>query len=205
MSHVDEGTLHAYLDGELPAPERERWAVHIAACAECRTRLEEERALGCGQLRPLERHGDRFDEHRRSLFDVDDRADLVPLGGQLDVVVDAGMVVTPVAVQLPQLLEIGAEGERLEGGQRPPELPEFVPAARLRRHRLSQVVGGDRLVAVEDEGSEAPLAARLERIELHRARPWGQQRDESERERRPPAPAGGSPGPPPPAHARTIA
>ena len=45
MSHVDEGTLHAYLDGELPAPERERWAVHIAACAECRTRLEEERAL----------------------------------------------------------------------------------------------------------------------------------------------------------------
>src|SRR5712691_428379 len=45
MSHVDEGTLHAYLDGELPAPERERVAVHIAACAECRTRLEEERAL----------------------------------------------------------------------------------------------------------------------------------------------------------------
>src|SRR5712691_1978818 len=45
MSHVDEGTLHAYLDGELPAPERERLAVHIAACAECRTRLEEERAL----------------------------------------------------------------------------------------------------------------------------------------------------------------
>ena len=142
---------------------------------------------------------------RLSRLFVDDRADLVPLGGQLDVVVDAGMVVAPVAVQLPQLLEIGAEGERLEGGQRPPELPEFVPAARLRRHRLSQVVGGDRLVAVEDEGSEAPLAARLERIELHRARPWGQQRDESERERRPPAPAGGSPGPPPPAHARTIA
>ncbi len=45
MSHADDGTLHAYLDGELPSGERERIAAHLAECATCRARLEEERAL----------------------------------------------------------------------------------------------------------------------------------------------------------------
>jgi len=45
MSHVDDGTLHAYLDGELPPVERARLEAHVAECAACRTRLEEERAL----------------------------------------------------------------------------------------------------------------------------------------------------------------
>src|SRR5258705_748620 len=33
MSHVDEGTLHAYLDGELPPAERSAIDTHIADCA----------------------------------------------------------------------------------------------------------------------------------------------------------------------------
>ena len=45
MSHVDDGVLHAYLDGELPPAERARLEAHVAECAACRTRLEEERAL----------------------------------------------------------------------------------------------------------------------------------------------------------------
>src|SRR2546430_9514690 len=45
MSHVDEGTLHAYLDGELPAGEAHDLEAHVAQCRECRVRLEEERAL----------------------------------------------------------------------------------------------------------------------------------------------------------------
>src|SRR5258705_1687171 len=45
MSHVDEGTLHAYLDGELIPVERTRLEAHIGECAQCRGRLEEERAL----------------------------------------------------------------------------------------------------------------------------------------------------------------
>lgn len=45
MSHVDEGTLHAYLDGELPPVERERVDAHLRACPACQGRLEEERAL----------------------------------------------------------------------------------------------------------------------------------------------------------------
>lgn len=45
MSHVDEGTLHAYLDGELPPIERERVDAHLRGCPACQARLEEERAL----------------------------------------------------------------------------------------------------------------------------------------------------------------
>jgi hypothetical protein len=45
MSHVDDGTLHAYLDGELTPVERARLEGHVAECAACRNRLDEERAL----------------------------------------------------------------------------------------------------------------------------------------------------------------
>jgi len=45
VSHADEGTLHAYLDGELPAAERTRLEAHLAECATCRDRLTEERGL----------------------------------------------------------------------------------------------------------------------------------------------------------------
>jgi len=45
MSHVDEGTLHAYIDGELPPAEAQAVAEHLAHCAVCRARVEEERAL----------------------------------------------------------------------------------------------------------------------------------------------------------------
>ena len=48
MSHVDEGALHAYLDGaldEYPAAEAERIREHLDECAECTRRLEEERAI----------------------------------------------------------------------------------------------------------------------------------------------------------------
>jgi len=45
MSHVDDGTLHAYLDGELTPVESGRLDAHLAECQPCRARLEEERAL----------------------------------------------------------------------------------------------------------------------------------------------------------------
>src|SRR5919108_1828475 len=45
MSHVDEGTLHAYLDGELPSSERADVEAHLAECAECRANLAEAKAL----------------------------------------------------------------------------------------------------------------------------------------------------------------
>lgn len=45
MSHVDDGALHAYLDGELSPAERVELEAHLAGCAACRTRLADERAL----------------------------------------------------------------------------------------------------------------------------------------------------------------
>src|SRR5881394_46758 len=45
MSHVDDGTLHAYLDAELTPVERARLEAHVAECAACRNRFDEERAL----------------------------------------------------------------------------------------------------------------------------------------------------------------
>jgi hypothetical protein len=45
MSHVDDGTLHAYLDGELSPPEAQGVETHVAQCPACRERLAEERAL----------------------------------------------------------------------------------------------------------------------------------------------------------------
>ena len=45
MSHVDDGVLHAYLDGELSPALRERLDAHVAECSACRARLEEERGL----------------------------------------------------------------------------------------------------------------------------------------------------------------
>ena len=45
MSHADDGTLHAYLDGELSALEAVRLEAHLSECADCRRRLGEERGL----------------------------------------------------------------------------------------------------------------------------------------------------------------
>src|SRR5690348_16370658 len=45
VSHVDEGTLHAYLDGELSGAERAQLESHLAGCTACRDRLTEERGL----------------------------------------------------------------------------------------------------------------------------------------------------------------
>lgn len=48
MSHIDEGRLHAWLDGALgpqSGPEGAAMAVHLEECDECRSRLEEARAV----------------------------------------------------------------------------------------------------------------------------------------------------------------
>lgn len=41
--HLRSGTLHAYVDGALSAPERERVREHLAGCPACQTRLDDAR------------------------------------------------------------------------------------------------------------------------------------------------------------------
>lgn len=45
MSHLEEGLLHALLDGEVPSQELPPIQAHLASCPQCRERLEEERLL----------------------------------------------------------------------------------------------------------------------------------------------------------------
>ena len=72
MSHVDEGTLHAYLDGELPPSERAGLEAHVAQCATCHALLADERALLerasalLGSARPAERPVPPFQGVRRA-------------------------------------------------------------------------------------------------------------------------------------------
>ena len=61
MSHVDDGTLHAYFDGELSPAEVQGVEAHLAQCPACRGRLDEERALitRAGELLALAAPPDR--------------------------------------------------------------------------------------------------------------------------------------------------
>jgi anti-sigma factor RsiW len=51
MLHLDEGTIHAWLDGELTPDDAESAARHVAACAECQTLVAEARGLVAGASR----------------------------------------------------------------------------------------------------------------------------------------------------------
>ena len=53
MQHLDEGTIHAWLDGELPADEAERIAVHAGKCVECGALVAEARGLIAASTRIL--------------------------------------------------------------------------------------------------------------------------------------------------------
>ena len=45
MQHLDEGTLHALVDGEVDSEELGAIQAHLETCADCRVRLDEARAM----------------------------------------------------------------------------------------------------------------------------------------------------------------
>lgn len=45
MLHLDEGTLHALVDGEIPSSDLPPLQDHLASCGQCRAALEEARVL----------------------------------------------------------------------------------------------------------------------------------------------------------------
>ena len=57
MQHAEEGTLHAYLDGELDAAERAELERHLSVCVPCRNALAEARTFlseSDGMIRALD-------------------------------------------------------------------------------------------------------------------------------------------------------
>lgn len=51
MQHLEEGTIHAWLDGALPPDEAARVEAHAASCAECAALVAEARGLVAGSSR----------------------------------------------------------------------------------------------------------------------------------------------------------
>jgi hypothetical protein len=51
MQHLDEGTIHAWLDGALPAMEAREVEQHVAECSECSAMVAEARGLIAGASR----------------------------------------------------------------------------------------------------------------------------------------------------------
>jgi anti-sigma factor RsiW len=53
MQHLEEGTIHAWLDGELPAAERAAAEAHVAQCPECAAAVAEARGFIAASSRIL--------------------------------------------------------------------------------------------------------------------------------------------------------
>lgn len=138
MSHVDDGALHAYLDGELPPVERTRLEAHVAECPACRTRLEEERALVerasslLGLAQPPERAGPPLHQLRR-----------LRLGWRLRV---------PIAWAASVVLAVGL-GYYL-GGTSPARLQPQMASVPLPQDSVAPAMG----YALQDRAARPPVA-----------------------------------------------
>ena len=53
MQHLDEGTIHAWLDGQLPRDETQQVEAHVAECRECADAVAEARGLIAASSRIL--------------------------------------------------------------------------------------------------------------------------------------------------------
>lgn len=53
MQHLEEGTIHAWLDGELPLAEREAAEAHVASCPRCAAAVAEARGFSAASSRIL--------------------------------------------------------------------------------------------------------------------------------------------------------
>ena len=53
MTHIDEGTIHAWLDGALTPSEGAAVEAHTASCAQCAAQVAEARGLLAGASRIL--------------------------------------------------------------------------------------------------------------------------------------------------------
>jgi putative zinc finger protein len=153
MSHVDEGTLHAYLDGELAPVERERVDTHLKGCPACQARLAEERAIIerasrlLGMATPPERAMPPLDQLRRP-----------PVIWRLR---------RPLAWAATLILAVGlgwfARGSMVQRRESDAGSPEMAPAAAPNTRALAQSAPAPDSSAL-DHGPQTHLAMRERRF-----------------------------------------
>jgi putative zinc finger protein len=177
MSHVDEGTLHAYLDGELPPAERAGLESHLEQCNACQTLLTEEQALRerasalLGATRPSERPVPPFQELRRAQRRPAPWYARRTFAWAASLVLAVGLGYylrgSPADVATTALSEqralAAAEGESLprEELQRAFEKDEFVPAPPSDKARRSAPPASD--------VAQAPRLATVDSLSRHQA------------------------------------
>src|SRR5947207_516057 len=183
MSHVDDGTLHTYLDGELAPAEARGVDAHVAQCPACRERLEEERALitRAGELLALAAPPDR-DGLKGSPIGVDTARALLggdPLavpGAPIRAVYRARELGYSAVVIVEQVLDSNTVIEVVNRRRSPMALDQVVvtaaPAARAdsvsapERAVPSRARVADSLAAAPAERAAARLSRRFANLEI---------------------------------------
>ncbi|MGD8318866.1 MAG: zf-HC2 domain-containing protein [Gemmatimonadota bacterium] len=175
MSHVDEGTLHAYLDGALdavlPADEAARVRRHLELCDECAARLEEERALRAeashilGRAAPETRDLPPFEALlARAAAEPGESGPRVPKGRRLQRLAWAASVVLAVgagwmlrSASAPRLGEPARQGAAASTERGTTEAPAPALTSGASQEMESEEAGRS---TVEDEGPSGGVGAR---------------------------------------------
>ncbi len=164
MSHVDEGALHAYLDGELPPGERTALEAHLAQCEACRGRLSDERALVerssalLGAVRPVERPIPPFEQIRRQPKRSPWRVRIsFAWAASIVLALGLGYYLAPVARQAPEQTELPRIATQDQPANAAPAPAARNEAQRTNRRRLD--VAERRPASGEREESGAGRAA----------------------------------------------
>ena len=92
MPHLDEGTLHALLDGELDVAEVKEIQTHLGACAACGSRLQDVKQFLAHKIRNLLTttlgYASYLEDETEGLLTEDQRSYLRRIGTSVDLMIN---------------------------------------------------------------------------------------------------------------------
>ncbi|HEX9611810.1 MAG TPA: carboxypeptidase regulatory-like domain-containing protein [Gemmatimonadales bacterium] len=163
MLHADDGTLHAYLDGELSALEVARLEAHLAECAPCRARLDEERDVVARSSRilalaePPERAAPPLHQLRHPRLAWRLRVPLAWAASAAVLLVSGWLVIGTIGSrQAAPLSEVPQSGVLALKAERDSPAPDAARPAELERASVVTSVSTDSLVQI---AAKAPAVA----------------------------------------------